>query len=235
MLLIVGDGIREGVETIAEYLQVHANLHFSLGLVELPIFLAGDLRIVTPRVLARTHLIEREVVTVPEGFVLQAPEDETADEDVDPASPLNFWRELVANLRLDDQEQALPKPTGRSSIYMPLPVPGGSLWLTLYRISSGPRVGIYLSYTRDSLGSRVVERLLADWDEIRELLGGSVVIDHSDRYGRKLVLDAMTTGNWGLPEEREKAILWLRDRVNRFVNVLRPRIKAAVADIEGNA
>lgn len=37
LLLIVGDGIREGVEAIAEYLQVHAGLHFSLGLVELPI------------------------------------------------------------------------------------------------------------------------------------------------------------------------------------------------------
>jgi hypothetical protein len=32
LLLIVGDGIREGVEAIAEYLQLHAGLHFSLGL-----------------------------------------------------------------------------------------------------------------------------------------------------------------------------------------------------------
>ena len=39
LLLIVGDGIREGVEAIAEYLRVHAGLHFSLGLVELPIYI----------------------------------------------------------------------------------------------------------------------------------------------------------------------------------------------------
>ena len=32
LLLIVGDGIREGVEAIAEYLHVHAGLHFSLDL-----------------------------------------------------------------------------------------------------------------------------------------------------------------------------------------------------------
>ena len=38
LLLIVGDGIREGVEAIAEYLQLHAGLHFSLGLVELPTY-----------------------------------------------------------------------------------------------------------------------------------------------------------------------------------------------------
>ena len=52
LLLIVGDGIREGVEAIAEYLQAHAGLHFSLGLVELPIYLMpnGD-RLIAPRVL----------------------------------------------------------------------------------------------------------------------------------------------------------------------------------------
>jgi hypothetical protein len=42
LLLIVGDGIREGVEAIAEYLQAHAGLHFSLGLVELPIYVMPD-------------------------------------------------------------------------------------------------------------------------------------------------------------------------------------------------
>jgi hypothetical protein len=31
LLLIVGDGIRENAEAIAEYLQMHAGLHFSLG------------------------------------------------------------------------------------------------------------------------------------------------------------------------------------------------------------
>jgi hypothetical protein len=67
LLLIVGDGIREGVEAIAEYLQLHG-LHFSLGLVELPIYVMpnGD-RLVVPRVLARTHLIARNVVMVPDG------------------------------------------------------------------------------------------------------------------------------------------------------------------------
>src|SRR5690349_12534325 len=58
LLLIVGDGIREGVEAIAEYLQEHAGLHFSLGLVELPIYIMpnGGGRLVAPRVLARTAL-----------------------------------------------------------------------------------------------------------------------------------------------------------------------------------
>lgn len=236
LLLIVGDGIREGVETIAEYLQVHANLHFSLGLVELPVFVADDgTRIVTPRVLARTHIIERQVVAVPAGFALQAAADSyAADDDPDPTARINFWTSFASGLRLDDPEQAPPKPTRQGAIYMPLPVPGGTLWLTIYRVESGPRVGLYLSYTRDSVGSRVVERLLEDWPDLKEQLGGHVQIE-TERTGRKLILDYITTGSWAVPSEREKAFEWLRERTNVFVNVLRPRIKAIVADLERDA
>ncbi len=71
LLLIVGDGIREGVEAIAEYLQVHAGLHFSLGLVELPIFVMPDgSRLVVPRVLARTMIATRNVVALPDGYMI---------------------------------------------------------------------------------------------------------------------------------------------------------------------
>jgi hypothetical protein len=78
LLLIVGDGIREGVEAIAEYLQMHAGLHFSLGLVELPIYIMpnGD-RLVAPRVLARTTVVTRTVVALPDGYALQEPQDST--------------------------------------------------------------------------------------------------------------------------------------------------------------
>src|SRR5437879_4507479 len=35
LLLIVGDGIREGVETMVEFLQQHAGFHFTLAFVEI--------------------------------------------------------------------------------------------------------------------------------------------------------------------------------------------------------
>jgi len=85
LLLIVGDGIREGVEAIAEYLQLHAGLHFSLGLVELPIYVMpnGD-RLVAPRVLARTALVTRNVVAVPDGYSVDEAEDPTRVAEIDP-------------------------------------------------------------------------------------------------------------------------------------------------------
>ena len=237
LLLIVGDGIREGVEAIAEYLQRHANLHFTLGLVEMPVFeLADGRRLVTPRVLARTHLIERQVVTVPEGMILldanvEAEAGPSAEDDNDPNSRVNFWRSFVAGLKLDDPEQPPPNVTRNGWITLSLPVKGGTAWVTIWRNEPKHTVGIYLSHTRDSLGARVVERMLADWPEINTELGPTTTL-LTDKLGRSLISDEYSTGNWAKAEEREKAFVWLRKRTNDFVNVLRPRIKSVVADIE---
>ena len=83
LLLVVGDGIREGIERIADYLKQSAGIRFTFGLVELAIFdmpdgSAGGI-IVEPRVLARTFEIERAVVRVTDERVV-------VDDD-DPPSP----------------------------------------------------------------------------------------------------------------------------------------------------
>ena len=78
LLLVVGDGIREGVERIADYLKQSAGIRFTFGLVELAIFdmpdgLASGI-IVEPRVLARTFEIERAVVRLADaGVVVEDP------------------------------------------------------------------------------------------------------------------------------------------------------------------
>lgn len=65
LLLIVGDGIREGVSSMTEFLQQHAGLHFTLAIVELALFqVPTGGCIAQPRVLARTTLIERGVVRI---------------------------------------------------------------------------------------------------------------------------------------------------------------------------
>src|SRR5665213_2799094 len=66
LLLIVGDGIRENVESLADFLQQHAGLHFTLALIELAVYELPEGRgfLVNPSVLARTKMIERGVVSV---------------------------------------------------------------------------------------------------------------------------------------------------------------------------
>lgn len=65
LLLIVGDGIREDVERMADFLQGAPRLRFTLALVELRLHKLGPERtLVVPSVLARTTEITRAIVQV---------------------------------------------------------------------------------------------------------------------------------------------------------------------------
>jgi len=88
-LLIVGDGIREGMEDLLAALHTHPSLLFTFGLVELQVFVdphESRERLVVPRVLAHSTEIVRAVVRVetsgPADVVVEIPE-----EDNDPKSP----------------------------------------------------------------------------------------------------------------------------------------------------
>lgn len=74
LLLIVGEGIRESTELIADFLQNHAHLNFSFALVELAIFQLPEEYhegyIVHPRVIAETTEIERAVIRIEDGQVI---------------------------------------------------------------------------------------------------------------------------------------------------------------------
>jgi hypothetical protein len=72
LLLIVGDGIQEGAEALAEFLQQHAGLHFTLAMIEMAIFelpTAQPSFFVQPRILTRTINIDRGIVSVSDGRV----------------------------------------------------------------------------------------------------------------------------------------------------------------------
>lgn len=236
LLLIVGDGIREGVEAIAEYLQAHAGLHFTLGLIELPIYRLPDGgRLVVPRILARTHVITRNVIAVPDGMTLQ--EEVAGGGDSEPPldemtlDRVNFWTQFVSQLSLDDPEQPIPKPGRQGYVAFMLPAPSGSCWLNVYRNVNEGRVGIFLSYTRNTAGERAVRRIVdEEWNDIQHELGGTVQL-LKDRMDRMLIQDELTVGSLAIAENRERALQWLRSRSNDFVNALRPRVRAAAADI----
>jgi hypothetical protein len=79
LLLVVGDGIREGVEGMAEFLQQHAGFHFTLAFVEIALFKAPGGYIAQPRVLARTTNIDRGIVTLDEGRIVIGPSGAVAE------------------------------------------------------------------------------------------------------------------------------------------------------------
>ena len=165
LLLIVGDGIREGVEAIAEYLQAHAGLHFSFGLIELPIYLAPDgQKFVVPRVLARTVTISREVVALPDGFGLRGEEDtaDTGDAEYGDATlaRVAFLRELVAGPLALDPDQPAPRvsPQGYLSLYMP--APASSCWISVSVTAA--RVGLWLTSNRSTVGEAAIRLIVEE-------------------------------------------------------------------------
>jgi hypothetical protein len=44
------------------------------------------------------------------------------------------------------------------------------------------------------------------------------------------IIDRLEVESLEQPEERKKAFSWLAERVNTFVNVLRPRMRSLAAD-----
>jgi hypothetical protein len=73
-LLIVGDGIQEGVESLTEFLQQYAGIHFTLAIVEVALFkVPTGGYVAQPRVLAKTTNIIRGIVTMDEGRIAIKP------------------------------------------------------------------------------------------------------------------------------------------------------------------
>jgi hypothetical protein len=240
LLLIIGDGIREGVEAIAEYLHTHVGLHFSLGLVELPIYrMANGDRLVVPRVLARTALVTRNVVAVPDGYVVDESGDLAGVEEIDPVQKdradehQQFWTEFLQALKLDDPEQSKPKPTRKPNIWFDLPARGA--WLTVYHLQSG-ELGLFLSSRQNTSGAYAMQAIVDDWDALKDKLAGNARLYKGyERGGRYSIIDSLQVGSLEQPEVRKKAFSWLAERVNTFVNVLRPRMRSAAADYQSRS
>jgi len=68
LLLIIGDGIREDVDSMTEFLQGQPQLGFTLGLVEMALFRLNegkdDAILVQPRIVARTQEVVRAIVEI---------------------------------------------------------------------------------------------------------------------------------------------------------------------------
>lgn len=242
LLLIVGDGIREGVEAIAEYLQANAGLHFSLGLIEMPVFHnPGGGHLVIPRVLARTTNIVRQVVTVPEGAALQEDLQGTDGNgiagDAAATSALAqerqaFWTEFLQGLELDDPEQPVSRAPRQGYITFSLPAPQYSAWITVWRDIAAGQVGLTLGWTRGQPGEAAGEALVEDCEEVLAALGGDVEV--VDLKGRRTFVETLDVASFDDPATREAAFAWLRARLNAWVNAFRPRIRSLVTDMEQN-
>lgn len=231
MLLIVGDGIREGVGAIANFLEHSGTLQFTLGLVEIAIFdMPNGGRLVQPRVLAKTVEIPRTVIVLKDGRLDAEASEEPADERL--ADPVNderkarglaFWTGFLRNLKLDDQSQPIPDPKGNTNLFFSMPPKGGMAWISCWiGYYGGNEGGVYLTFVRGPKGDAVYEYLEGQREAIEADIGLGVTWE--SKNGKHSISVRRQFKDVLGPEERVEIHRYLGDAINRFVNAFRHRL-----------
>jgi hypothetical protein len=247
LLLVVGDGIREGAAGIADFLATAGHLEFSFAMVELAVFRHGSIGVVVmPRVLARTVDLHRVVVEIPDGLTIREAAYGTSaagtgrlailspEQNEERAFYRQFWREFVSQLVLDDPGQPPPEPANAQNLFLALPT--GQAWISAYFAKSVKRVGVYFRCSNTQLGRDLARTLEADREPILADIGSAVLWNMSEESGGvgvRLPCDDVFS-----LENRDEIKRFFAEWVNRFVNVFRPRLKRfqeSIADASTSA
>jgi hypothetical protein len=228
LLLIVGDGIREGAAAIADFIQRVGTLEFTFGLVELALYGSDEEGVfVQPRVLARTEIIQRQVVVMREGQ-LELEEDVAEQEEEAELSDsakwyFDFWGELLKGLEFDDPEQPMTTPTKSGNLFFAMPPNRSEAWLSAFFSQAQGRAGVYLTFATGSLAERLWHGLRDEQDEIEREIGLPLKWNNR-RKGKYGVSTNKIYDDLKAPRHREEIQIFMRDALNRFVNAFRPRL-----------
>lgn len=234
LLLIIGDGIREGTENIVNFVNEHAGLHFNLALVEAALYRdAADTLFVQPRILAKTEIIPHHVYELggtPDAPTLAADDDEEV-ETFDPREEenLRFWTTVWDDFAFSDVTVAIPAATSRAYNIVRIGFSGLRFNGFLQRGSSA-RLGCYLSRrNRYPKAVRIFEELESSLDELAAEIDPDLeswTNHNSDpRIGfqQRSSLEFLSKPADD-PEYRE-AVEWMRSRLDRLVSGLNPRLQ----------
>ncbi|MEM1416602.1 MAG: DUF4268 domain-containing protein [Myxococcota bacterium] len=233
LLLIVGDGIQRGAASITSFLDAVGNLELTFGLVELGLYrTSAGATLVLPRVLARTVEIGRYVVQLPEGATLtQGPTEVGADDPVsdDAAFYEGFWKELLAELALEDPSQPLANATRSQNIYFPLPPKLSTAWVSAYFSQSSRRIGVYVGFTgKGSFAELAAGRLESEREAIAAEVGETL---HYGDARHPLGL-RMSVQDIFDPDVRASMKAFFTHSINRLVSAIRPRLEALADELE---
>ena len=234
LLLIIGDGIREGVEDIVSYVQEHSGLRFHLALVEAAVFRCegGQDLIIQPRVLARTELLPRTVLV--RGKILEETEDDPLEEHE--PSPIEedyerFWTAVLNDFAFDDPEPVAPTPSASASRWVKVEGSGWGGW--------GISFGAFLNRNQSSIGTYLTWR--KGFPECGRIFREIVdAVSHDEELGSALDGWAQWSNSKGQPRlgfsrstefvdgkirDFDEAVEWMREHFNRLVSMLHPECR----------
>lgn len=237
LLLIVGDGIRERVERIVDFVQRHSGLHFNLALVEAALYRDGpDRLLVQPRVLARTEIVRRFVVDA--GVV-----EEGTSAAVDEPGPLSdqeeenrrFWTAVLCDYTFADEAVEPPAPRHLPTIHVLVTNSGFGGWalsFTAYINRNDGSIGCFVMCRKGHpREQRIFDETLESLQEWREPLGGDV--KKWEQGGRPRFgywredLSFLSASEDS--EEYQEAVDWIRQQLDRLVSALHHHFQERLA------
>ena len=240
LLLIIGDGIREGVENIVQFVQSHSGLHFNLALVEAALYRDTANRIIVqPRVLMRTEVIRR--VVLESGIVEDLAAD---DEDVEDTPSnlerenLRFWTAMLDGYGFSDVNVDIPEATNQSVLWVKVRRSGfGDYGLSFvgFLDRGDSIVGCYLTCRAKVHPAVEIYGDIEDaLDELRGELGDELE-RWKNKKGRPRIGFTRPT-QFPLPTEESTsgefadAVQWMRERLEGLVSTLHPRVERMISE-----
>lgn len=233
LLLILGDGIREGAAAIADFIGSVGSLEFTFGLVELAMYENPAIgMVVQPRVIAKTVEMERYVIRLPDEAYIEGEDAAAAEQDDELSESAQFyqafWSEFLSELQLDDTSQQPANPTKSENIYFKVPPSWNAAWISAYFSKTKNTVGVYLRTSKKQVGDTYFNALLAERDEIEKDLGFSPA--WQDRGGAYSISVAKEFPDVHDPQNRAAIKEFFAEHINQFVNVFRPRMARLAED-----
>ena len=234
LLLIVGDGIREGVENIVDFVQKHSGLHFNLALVEAALYRdTAEHVIVQPRVLCRTEIVRRVVFEAGETRDI-LPDDAEGEDVLSDLQRENvrFWTAVLENFAFSDATVDIPDVTKESTLYVKVRNSGFGDWglsFVGYLYRGSPHIGCYLTCRKDiPQAVRVYEQTEATLGELRQKMGDDLQT-WKNSNGRPRIgyrrRDGLPFGAAESSPDFQESVRWMRDKLDLLVSDLYPRLQ----------
>ena len=234
LLLIIGDGIREGVENIVDFVQRYSGLHFNLALVEAALYRdTHDRVIVQPRTIARTELVKRYVFEADEA----ADDPEVAPIVDDELSNLQqenrrFWDAVLKNYSFSDVTVEVPKSTKASNLYVHVNISQTGKWdlyFAGYLNRSPGGIGCYLMRDKNKPHAvRAYEQIKVALDELSGEAGDDLHFWTNNTGHPRVGFHNSEELPFGLAEdslEFRESVRWMREKLDLLVGTVHPRLQ----------
>lgn len=235
LLIIAGDGIRYGAESLVGFIERYGHLRFTLALVETASYRLPDgALLVQPRILAKTETLKR-VVYVSNGLPdaadasevarLPADDDKLARNAQVAARFEKFWCEYMDELRLDDTLQPPPeKPSRSTNMALYLPPGRGKAWISAYLAQASNQAGVFLTFASAfAAGPAWYNSLLRERDAIEEVAPG-LTWDLNAEGKVWIEAPPIRLGNLDDPDNRRYIARYLAQQTNQMINAFRHRL-----------